>query len=196
MHESIAELDALQRLLDQSHTHGGAHLQSISTIERRLDAARLCELLTGVQILSLATVTASGRPLVAPVDGLFFRGHFYFGSAPDSVRMRHLRARPQVSAAHTRGEELAVIVHGSAHPIDLATSEHAGFRRYLLETCAPLRTRLGAVGRIERRLRADRPRADVHLRATHPTDRDGVAGAGTRLRSLRPRIRRGCRSTR
>jgi len=137
MYESTAELDALQRLLDQSHTHGGAHLQSISTIERRLDAERLCELLTGVQILSLATVTASGRPLVAPVDGLFFRGHFYFGSAPDSVRMRHIRARPPVSAAHTRGEELAVIVHGSAHPIALAASEHAGFRRYLLETYVP-----------------------------------------------------------
>jgi nitroimidazol reductase NimA-like FMN-containing flavoprotein (pyridoxamine 5'-phosphate oxidase superfamily) len=137
MYESTAELDALQRLLDESHAHGGAPLQSIFTPDRRLDAAALCELLVGVQILNLATVTASAQPRVAPVDGLFFRGHFYFGSAPDSVRMRHIRARPPVSAAHTRGEELAVIVHGSAHPIGLAASEHAGFRRYLLETYVP-----------------------------------------------------------
>jgi nitroimidazol reductase NimA-like FMN-containing flavoprotein (pyridoxamine 5'-phosphate oxidase superfamily) len=137
MHESTDELVALQRLLDDSHTHGGAHLQSIFTPDRRLDAAQLCELLVGVQILNLATVTAAGRPLVAPVDGLFFRGCFYFGSSPDSVRMRHIRARPQVSAAHTRGEELAVIVHGSAHPIDIATPEQARFRRYLLDTYVP-----------------------------------------------------------
>jgi nitroimidazol reductase NimA-like FMN-containing flavoprotein (pyridoxamine 5'-phosphate oxidase superfamily) len=137
MHESTVELDALQRLLDDSHAHAGAHLQSIFGPDRRLDAASLCELLVGVQILNLATVTASARPLVAPVDGLFFRGRFYFGSAPDSVRMRHIRARPQVSAAHTRGEELAVIVHGSAHPIEPATSEHTEFRQYLLDTYVP-----------------------------------------------------------
>jgi nitroimidazol reductase NimA-like FMN-containing flavoprotein (pyridoxamine 5'-phosphate oxidase superfamily) len=137
MHESVAELDELQRLLDTSHAHGGDHLRSIFTPDRRLDAAQLTAVLVGVQILNLATVTAAGRPLVAPVDGLFFRGRFYFGSAPDSVRMRHIRARPAVSAAHTRGEELAVIVHGSARPIDITTPEEAGFRRYLLDTYVP-----------------------------------------------------------
>jgi hypothetical protein len=45
MHESVAELDALQRLLDASHTRGAAHLQSIFTPDRRLDAAQLSELL-------------------------------------------------------------------------------------------------------------------------------------------------------
>jgi nitroimidazol reductase NimA-like FMN-containing flavoprotein (pyridoxamine 5'-phosphate oxidase superfamily) len=137
MHESTDELAALQRLLDDSHAHGGAHLQSIFTPDQRLDAAQLCALLVGVQILNLATVTAAGRPRVAPVDGLFFRGHFYFGSSPDSVRMRHLRVRPYVSAAHTRGEELAVIVHGSAQPIDVATPDQTRFRQYLLDTYVP-----------------------------------------------------------
>jgi nitroimidazol reductase NimA-like FMN-containing flavoprotein (pyridoxamine 5'-phosphate oxidase superfamily) len=137
MHESTDALDALQRLLDDSHTHGGAHLRSIFTPDRRLDAAQLCELLVGVQILNLATVTAAARPLVAPVVGLFFRGHFYFGSSPDSARMRHIRARPQVSAAHTRGEELAVIVHGSAHPIDIGAPEQADFRQDLLDAYVP-----------------------------------------------------------
>ena len=137
MHEAPDDLRALQQLLDESHAHGGAHLRSIFTPDRRLSAAQLCELLVGVQILTVATVTAAGHPLVAPVDGLFFRGHFHFGSSADSLRMRHLRVRPHVSAAHTRGETLAVVVHGTAHPIDLARAEHAGFRRYLLDAYIP-----------------------------------------------------------
>lgn len=137
MHESAADVEALQTLIDESHAHGGAHLQSILTPDRRLDAVALCELMVGVQILNLATVTASGQPRVGPVDGIFYRATFYFGSSPDSVRMRHLRARPAVSAAHTRGEELAVIVHGSAHLIDLAAPELEGFRDALLATYVP-----------------------------------------------------------
>jgi nitroimidazol reductase NimA-like FMN-containing flavoprotein (pyridoxamine 5'-phosphate oxidase superfamily) len=137
MHESTDDVDALQRLLDASFAHSGAHLRSIFTPERRLNAAQLSELLTGVQILNLATVSAAAHPRVAPVDGLFFRGHFYFGSSSDSVRMRDIRARPHVSATHTRGEELAVIVHGTAHPIDVAAPEQAGFRQYLLDTYVP-----------------------------------------------------------
>ena len=59
-----------------------------------------------MSLLALATVTADGRPLVSPVDGIFYRGAFYFGSAPDSVKFRHIRARPQVSATHLPGEHL------------------------------------------------------------------------------------------
>ncbi|NIV87350.1 MAG: pyridoxamine 5'-phosphate oxidase family protein, partial [Actinobacteria bacterium] len=65
-------------------------------------------------MLAVATVTADGRPLVRPVDGLFYRGEFWFGSAPGSVLMRHLAVRPPVSAVHTVGEHLAVTVHGEA----------------------------------------------------------------------------------
>ena len=34
-----------------------------------------------------------GRPIVGLVDGIFFRGVFHFGSAPDSVRFRHIAER-------------------------------------------------------------------------------------------------------
>jgi nitroimidazol reductase NimA-like FMN-containing flavoprotein (pyridoxamine 5'-phosphate oxidase superfamily) len=137
VYETPADLEQLQALLDASHEAAGPHLASIFTAERRLDARSLAGLLVGVQVLNLATVTAAGRPLVAPVDGLFYRGHFHFGSSPDSVRVRHLRARPALSASHTRGEELAVIVHGEARFLDLGAAEHAGFRDYLLETYVP-----------------------------------------------------------
>ena len=137
MYETPADLEALQALLDRSDAGGGTHLHRIFTAERRLRATELASLLTGVQILSLATVTRDGRPLVAPVDGLFYRARFYFGSAPDSMRARHVRTRPAVSAAHTRGEELAVLVHGEAHPVDVGAPEHAGFRQTLLDTYLP-----------------------------------------------------------
>jgi hypothetical protein len=88
-------------------------------------------------LLALATVTADGRPLVGPVDGIFYRGAFHFGSAQDSVRFRHIRARPHVSAAHVPGEDLAITVHGRAAQIDIRSPEMAGFRNALLGVYLP-----------------------------------------------------------
>src|SRR5919202_5781968 len=114
MHETPADLDRMQELLDRSYAHAGAHLLRIITPERRLDARQVAERLTGMCLLALATVTADGRPIVGAVDGIFYRGAFHFGSSPDSVRFRHIRRRPQVSATHLPGEELSVTVHGRA----------------------------------------------------------------------------------
>ena len=137
MDESAADLAALQELLDNSYASAGAHLLRIHTPERRLSAGEVAQRLTGMCLLSLATVTADCRPVVGPVDGVFYRGAFHFGSSPDSVRFRHIRARPQVSATHLPGEELAVTVHGRAVPIDVAGEQNAGFRRTLLEIYVP-----------------------------------------------------------
>lgn len=137
MHETPEEIRDLQRLLDESRAAGGTHLRDIFNDQRSMTAEQVCALLTGIQVLDLATVSARGQPLVAPVDGLFFHGRFYFGSSPDSVRFRHLRRRPAVSAAHTRGEELTVIVHGEALLIDTAAPEHAAFRTHLLDIYGP-----------------------------------------------------------
>jgi nitroimidazol reductase NimA-like FMN-containing flavoprotein (pyridoxamine 5'-phosphate oxidase superfamily) len=137
MHETSADLAALQDLLDRSYASAGAHLRRIHTPERRLSAGEVAERLTGMRLLALATVTADGRPIVGPVDGVFYRGAFYFGSSPDSLRFRHIRARPQVSATHLPGEELAVTVHGRAVPIDVRGEQNAGFRQALLEIYVP-----------------------------------------------------------
>jgi hypothetical protein len=88
-------------------------------------------------LLTLATVTADCRPIVGPVDGIFYRGAFHFGSSPDSGRFRHIRTRPHVSATHVPGEELAITVHGRAVPIDIHADGGAGFRRALLEIYVP-----------------------------------------------------------
>jgi uncharacterized pyridoxamine 5'-phosphate oxidase family protein len=135
MNETPEDLAALQELLDRSFEEAGAHLLRIITPDRRLTAEQVSERLTGMCLLALATVTADGRPIVGPVDGVFHRGAFHFGSAPDSVRFRHIRARPQVSATHLPGEELAVTVHGRAVPVDVKTD--LGFRQALLDIYVP-----------------------------------------------------------
>ncbi len=134
MHETPEDLAALQDLLDRSYAGAGPHLRRIVTPQRRLTAAQVSERLTGMRLLALATVTSDGRPIVGPVDGIFFRGAFHFGSSPDSLRFRHIRARPHVSATHLPGEELAVTVHGRALPVDVASGP---FREALLEVYVP-----------------------------------------------------------
>ena len=137
MHETPEDLSELQELLDRSFAAAGSHLLSIITPERRVGAGELIQRLTGMTLLVLATVTADGRPIAGPVDGIFYRGSFHFGSSPESVRFRHIRARPYVSATHLPAEEFAVTVHGRAIPVDLRAPEGAGLRQTLLEVYTP-----------------------------------------------------------
>jgi hypothetical protein len=137
VHETPEDLAALQELIDRSYAGAGTHLLRILTPERRLTAEQVAERLTGMVLLSLATATADGRPIVGPVDGIFYRGSFHFGSAPDSVRFRHIYARPHVSATHLPGEQLSVTVHGRAVPVDVGSPEQAGFRQALLDIYVP-----------------------------------------------------------
>ena len=133
MHETQADLTSLQALLDRSYAGAGDHLLSIHTPERRMTAAQTAERLIGMCLLALATATADARPIVGPVDGVFYRGAFHFGTAPDSLRYRHLLGRPQVSATHLPREEFAVNVHGRAVPVEI----EGGFRETLLEVYVP-----------------------------------------------------------
>ncbi len=133
MYETQADLEQLQALLDRSYETAGKHLKSIVTPERRMSAEQTVELLEDMTLLALATVTHDGRPLVGPVDGIFYRGQFWFGSSPESIRLRHIRQRPYVSATHTPSEEYSVTVHGRAEMIDLTLPEHAEFCEYCVE---------------------------------------------------------------
>lgn len=129
--ETDADLGMLQELLDASYARAGSHLRSIWGPETRLDASAVVAELAGVQVLDLATVTPRGEPRVAPVDGLFFRGHFWFGSAETSGRFKNIRANPVVSGAVTRGlETFLVIVHGRAVETDPRSPSAGGFAAY------------------------------------------------------------------
>src|SRR3954453_4167064 len=135
MHESASDVAALQELLDRSYAQAGPHLLRIHTPDRRATAGELAERLTGMRLLVLATPAGPGRPIRGPVEGIFYKGAFHFGSSPDSIRFRHIRRRPQVSACHLPGEELAVTVHGRAELVDFG--EGTGFRQALLDIYVP-----------------------------------------------------------
>lgn len=137
MRETAGDLARLQDQLDHSYEAAGRHLREVITPERRLTARGLVERLEGMCLLVVATVTADGRPISGPVDGFFYRGEWYIGSSPDSVRFRHLRRRPHVSATHVPGERFSVTVHGRATEIDLPHHDGGAFRQLLLDVYGP-----------------------------------------------------------
>ncbi len=121
MRETGAELDELQRLLDDSLARSSEHLRSIIRPgERTLTAAQLTSVLTGMCTLSIATVTAGGEPRASAIDGHFLHGRWIFGTSRTAAKAAHLAARPAVSVAHLRAEELGVFTHGTAEPLNPA----------------------------------------------------------------------------
>lgn len=114
MLETPAEFRDLQSLLDGSRARATGHLRSIITDERALDAPQLVALLTGMKVLSVATVTAAGEPRISALDGHFLHGTWTFSTAGGSAKARHLLRNPAVSVAHIDGEELALFSHGVA----------------------------------------------------------------------------------
>ncbi|MFI0220649.1 pyridoxamine 5'-phosphate oxidase family protein [Streptomyces lydicus] len=130
MRETPEDLERLQHLIDHSYASAGAHLRSIVTAERRLDAAGVVAELGSMRVMALATTTARGEPRVGPVDGLFYRGRLHFGSGADSLRFRHLRARPAVSASVIDGERLQITVHGTAQ--EVIPAEEPGMEAFLI----------------------------------------------------------------
>jgi general stress protein 26 len=112
MHETSEELAALQELLDRSHAGATDHLRDIINDERRLTARDLVALLTGMKVISVATVTAQGHPRISAMDGHFLHGSWSFSTSGTAAKARHMHHRPDVSVAHVDHEELAVFSHG------------------------------------------------------------------------------------
>lgn len=112
MRETADELRLLQELLDTSRAQASEHLRSIIGDDRALRAREIAELMSGMRVLSLATVTARGEPRISAVDGHFLHGRWTMSTDPSSAKGRHMLARPSVSVACIEGEDLAVFTHG------------------------------------------------------------------------------------
>jgi general stress protein 26 len=112
MYETAEEIAALQELLDRSHAGATDHLRDIINDERRLTAQDLVALLTGMKVISVATVTAQGHPRISAMDGHFLHGSWSFSTSATAAKARHMHVRPEVSVAHVDHEELAVFSHG------------------------------------------------------------------------------------
>lgn len=126
MRETTAEIEALQALMEASYARSTDHLREIVTGERRPGARWVVEQLTGMKVLSLATVTARGEPRVSAVDGHFLHGAWTFGTDGRSAKARHLQARPAVSVAHVDGERIGVFTHGRAERLLPESPAYAG----------------------------------------------------------------------
>ena len=138
MYEREADFEELQRLLDTTYEHAGSHLLSIVGPDRRLGARALAAELAGYCLLSLATVSSTSKPLVSPVDAIFYRGHFYFSTGEDALRRRHINRDPRVSGSFVPRPEFAVTVHGVAAVVDQHRDDMVEFNDALIETFVPL----------------------------------------------------------
>jgi hypothetical protein len=114
MFETEEQIAELQAALDRSAARLGRHGSVILTPERRLTARQVVTYLVGMKHIVVGTVTSRGEPRVAPVDGHFLRGRFWFGTGDAAFRISHLRRNPAISACHVAGDDLAIVVHGRA----------------------------------------------------------------------------------
>jgi general stress protein 26 len=112
MLEAGDEVVALQGLLDRSRAAGTEHLRGIIGDDRALSARDLVAVLTGMRVLSVATVTARGEPRISALDGHFLHATWTFSTDGSAAKARHMRARPAVSVAYIDGERLALFSHG------------------------------------------------------------------------------------
>jgi len=123
MFETPDELARLQALLDTSHARSTEHLRGIIHDDRTLSASHIAGLLTGMKVVTAATVTAHGEPRISAMLGHFLHGTWTFSTSRTSAKARHLARRPAVSVAHVDGEALAVFSHG--HVVELTGDELA-----------------------------------------------------------------------
>jgi hypothetical protein len=121
MFETNNELAEMQSLLDASLSAATEHLRSIIRAgERTLTAAQMARACRGMCTLAISTVTVNCEPRVSAVDGHLLHGRWYFSTARGSAKARHLAARPGVSIAYLRGEEIGIFAHGKAQPMNPA----------------------------------------------------------------------------
>ena len=72
--------------------------------------------LTADRVYWIATVGASGRPRVRPIDGVYLDGALYVGGSPETRWIQDLARNPNV-AVHLAGVDDVVIVEGEARQL-------------------------------------------------------------------------------
>lgn len=134
MHETAAEIAALQELLDASFARASDHLTGIMAPQRRLTAERLVADLTGIAVLNVATVTARGEPRLSAVDGHFLHGRWHFTTDAASPKVRQLRARPATSVSYTPRDGYGVFCHGRARLLERDSPNFVALHEHCVQT--------------------------------------------------------------
>lgn len=124
MHETDADIERLQRLMDDTLAHAGPHMTSIVTPEKRLRASQLVRYLDGTKYVAFGSVTPAGEPRVSPLDTLFVRGRFTLSTDTSAERITNLRHNPACSLVHMVGHTIAIVVHGTVEWIPRDHRDH------------------------------------------------------------------------
>lgn len=124
MRETDADIERLQRLMDDTITHAGAHMTSIVAPEKRLRASQLVRYLEGIKYVAFGSVTPGGDPRVSPLDSLFVRGRFTLSTDTSAERVTNLRSNPACSLVHMVNDGIAIVVHGTAEWIPRDHRDH------------------------------------------------------------------------
>ncbi len=115
MYETATDFQHLQALLDHSIEQAGPFLrESFQMPTHSLSARQLTRLWQASQNIALVTMTSKGEPRVTPIGALLFHGQWYTPTVAAALRTRHVLHRPAMSFTWYQGDDLAVIVHGSA----------------------------------------------------------------------------------
>ena len=113
MHETKADLERLQQLLDRSVEQAGEYLRECFQMpQHSLSAGQIVRRWQGFVTAAAATVTAKGEPRVAPVGSIFYRGQFHIPTVRNSSRAKHVVKRPGISLSYYDANDLALVVHG------------------------------------------------------------------------------------
>jgi hypothetical protein len=124
MRETDADIERLQRLMDDTLAHAGTHMAGIVTLEKRLRASQLVRYLDGTKYVAFGSVTPAGEPRVSPLDALFVRGRFTLSTDTSAERVTNLRHNPACSLVHMVGDTIAIVVHGRAEWIQRDHPDH------------------------------------------------------------------------
>jgi len=136
--ETSADIAVLQALLDRSIAAAGPHLREIFTEDVRMTASELVSRMSGMRLLTVAGVSAAGRPVAGAVDGYLLRGELWFSSGGNAVRTRQLRRNPAVSATWLPDESTQLIVHGDAEITPFGDERAAELRQAMLDHYLPV----------------------------------------------------------
>ncbi|MEO6579466.1 MAG: pyridoxamine 5'-phosphate oxidase family protein [Candidatus Limnocylindria bacterium] len=124
MRETDAEVEYLQRLMDDTFAGANPHMTSIVTPEKRLRATQVVRYLDGIKYAAFGSVTQAGEPRVSPLDTLFVRGRFTLSTDGSTARVTNLRHNPACSLVHMVGDTIAIVVHGSVEWIARDHPDH------------------------------------------------------------------------
>lgn len=148
MRETDADVEYLQRLMDDTFAGANPHMTSIVTPEKRLRATQVVRYLDGIQYAAFGSATQAGEPRVSPLDTLFVRGRFTLSTDGSAARVTNLRHNPACSLVHMVADTIAIVVHGKssgsrATMQTMTRSNQSGHRR-IGPTCTPGATRLSS----------------------------------------------------